>query len=671
MTATSVLDDQTVGAIRQAISMATAGHLAEACGIGERALANGGDPAALNAMLGMLRCRAGDFETGIEHLRAAHRSRPGDPTIATNLATALAERGDYREAFNVVTGQLARADASMRLERLRGFLTQTLEDYDAAIGSYERVVAAVPADWESWNNLGNARRSAGDFDGSVTALRRAVELNPESAPVRLNLALAVGASGDFPEAERQLRSMAEDCPEDTMPLRELHALLRELGREEEALEAIEAAVQRDPSDIGLLLALASQRSLLLKTEAAEAAYRQALSLDPANSLANLGLAVVFEQTNRTEALSSLVKEAQERGVSDEALNFIRAFDHRRAKRFSAGLAALAEVPEELETTRRAHLLGQLQEGVGNYDKAFEAFSRMNELQREDLSRPEERAAAYRRSIRERYEIVTRDWMRGWRDAETAMDNRPSPVFLVGFPRSGTTLLDTMLMGHPQIEVLEEEPAIRHANELLSDFAKLPTATDEQIRAARDAYFRTAASLTPMQPGNLLVDKNPLALNGVPLIHRLFPDARIILALRHPCDVVLSCFITNFKPNDGMANFLRLDTAAELYELSFSFFERAQQAMKLPMHTVIYENVVADRDRELRSLLDFLALDWSDEVLDHQATARSRGRIKTASYAQVTEPIYQRAAGRWIHYRKHLEPILPVLAPWAEKFGYKI
>jgi hypothetical protein len=156
---------------------------------------------------------------------------------------------------------------------------------------------------------------------------------------------------------------------------------------------------------------------------------------------------------------------------------------------------------------------------------------------------------------------------------------------------------------------------------------------------------------------------------MPIIRRLFPDARIILALRHPCDVVFSCFATNFKLNDGMSSFLRLDSAAELYDLSFANFEKAQSLFKLPVHRTIYENVVSNRETELESLLDFLGLNWSDKVLDHEATALSRGRIKTASYAQVVQPIYSQSAGRWTNYRKQLEPILPVLAPWIGKLGY--
>jgi hypothetical protein len=257
----------------------------------------------------------------------------------------------------------------------------------------------------------------------------------------------------------------------------------------------------------------------------------------------------------------------------------------------------------------------------------------------------------------------------WREVD--VDDRPSPAFLVGFPRSGTTLLDTILMAHPSTEVLEEEPTLVRATEALGRFEGIADASAEKLQEARDVYYETARSLTPLSPGKLLIDKNPLAMNNLPSMRRLFPDARIILALRHPCDVVLSCFVTNFKPNNGMVNFMWLDTAAELYDLSFSYFERARELLDAPVHTIVYENVVADRSRELRPLFEFLGLPWDERVLDHQSTARGRGHIKTASYAQVVEPIYTRSAGRWWNYRRHLEPIFPVLRPWVEKFGYSL
>jgi len=121
----------------------------------------------------------------------------------------------------------------------------------------------------------------------------------------------------------------------------------------------------------------------------------------------------------------------------------------------------------------------------------------------------------------------------------------------------------------------------------------------------------------------------------------------------------------------MSSFLQLDTAAELYDLSFSNFTKAQQLLGLPEHRIAYEDLIENGETALRGLLDFLELPWRDQMLDHETTAKARGRIKTASYAQVVEPIYRRSAGRWEHYRKHMEPVLPVLAPWAEKFGYSV
>ncbi|MBV9527619.1 tetratricopeptide repeat-containing sulfotransferase family protein [Sphingomonas sp.] len=668
MATTTAMDPETAAAIRNALAAATTGRIAEARQIGESALSKGGDPTALNAMLGTFCIGVRDFEGAVRHLRVAYAQRRDDPLIAANLATALVEQGAYAEALDVARPDLSHSDPALRLERIRGYAVHALGDFASAGRAYERIVAANPDDWESWNNLGNSRRAAGDVEGAVDALRRAAAIAPDSPPVRLNLATLLSGTGRAAEAEAELSAMARDFPDDWRSLRELYGLFRSQAREEEALAAIEDASRRNPDDLDLLLAVASQRLVLLDNPGAEAAYGEVVARVPSHAVGNLGLAVVYELSNRTDELARLAGEAEARGADRDVVDIIRAFDHRRGKRFEEGLAALAGVSPEIEAARQAHLLGQLNDGAGHYDAAWTAFSRMNEIQRADPSRPEDRAAAYRQTLRRSLEVATPDWARTWVDVD-AGDGRASPAFLVGFPRSGTTLLDTMLMGHPAVEVLEEEPTFQRAAELMADFPNLPTATPELVAAARNAYFEEVAKHTPMAPGKLIVDKNPLLMGAVPLIRRIFPDARIILAIRHPCDVVLSCFTTNFKLNDGMSSFLRLDTTAELYDLCFSYFERVRELMPVNVHEVLYERVVTDREHELESLFDFLGLGWDSNVLDHQATAAKRGRIKTASYAQVGEPIYSRSSGRWHHYRRHLEPVLPILKPWIEKFGY--
>ena len=670
MTAGAVLDDLTSASIREAMALVRAGRLSDACAVGEQSLASGGDRVALHAMLGMLRCRAGEVDRGIDHLRIAYAARPSDAVVGRNLAMALSDSGRFGEALDVLTPDLAKTDPSMALEKLRGQFAQAAEAFDIAIPAYERVVAVQPDDWEVWNNLGNARRMTGDAEGSLAALRRADALAPGSPPVELNLAMACSAVGNIVEGEQRLRALAEAHPADTRALRELHAVLKEQMREEDALLAIAAAVDRAPNDIELLLALASQRLLLLDHHGAEAAYAAVIAIEPSHPLANLGLAVVFELTNRIERLARLVGEAEARGASAEVVAFIRAFDARRGRRFEEGLAALDRVPDSLETARRAHLLGQLLDGVGRYDDAFAAFSRMNALKADEPSVPIRRAAVYREAVRSDRDGVTPEWFAGWQ-AETVRYGGPTPVFLIGFPRSGTTLLDTILLTHPAVEILEEEPALKEADALLPAIADLGAADDVAIGRARTRYFEVASRLTPLTPGTTLVDKNPLHMNKLPVILRLFPEARILLALRHPCDVLLSCFSTNFTLNAGMSNFLTLDDTAALYDLSFSYLEKVRAVMSPSVHQVVYENIVADRERELRALFGFIDVDWNDAVLDHQATARGRERIKTASYAQVVQPIYSRSANRWVPYRRHLEPVFPVLRPWAEKFGYEI
>lgn len=655
-------------ALQQALAAAQAGRLQEACVIAEQALASGGDPVPLNALLGMLRTDLKDFDAAVRHLEVAHAARPSDLRIASNLAAALIQSEDLERALQVVSRELAFADPTLQLARIRGYLANQLGEFDLAIEALEHVLAAEPNDWESWNNLGNAKRGFGDLEGGVEAHRRSVELNELAAPSRLNYGKALAEARRLPEAEAEFRKMAADFPDDAKPLHQLHLLLRNQMRDADALEAIEGAISREPENPDFHVLKAGHFSAMHRMKDSEDAYRQVIAIDPGYAQAYVGLAVVHELTNSAEGLAALVKETDELDLPEDTLSFIRASNFRRAKKFDAGLEVFQQDPAEIDIPPRAHLLGQLLDGAGRYDEAFAAFTRMNEIFREDESMPEARADRYRNAISVFPNFLTEEWARSWRE-ESAEDPRRAPVFLVGFPRSGTTLLDTILMSHPQVEVLEEEPAIKMAHDVVPDVALLPTATDEQIQAMRDEYFNFVATITPLKPGNLLIDKNPLTMNLLPSVRRAFPKAKIILALRHPCDVVLSCFMANFRLNDAMSNFIKLDTTAELYDASFKYYEHVQSLLPLATHAVVYENVVADRENELRKLFDFLELDWHDSVLDHQKTARERGRVKTASYAQVVEPIYTRSAGRWVNYRKHLEPVIPILEPWIRKFGY--
>jgi hypothetical protein len=225
------------------------------------------------------------------------------------------------------------------------------------------------------------------------------------------------------------------------------------------------------------------------------------------------------------------------------------------------------------------------------------------------------------------------------------------------------------MGHSGTAVLEEVPLTQQIESVLGEIAQLPGQSIARLDEARSAYFAELDRHIPQGFGGLAVDKMPLNLLATPYAHSLFPGAPIVFVHRHPCDAVLSCFMQGFALNDAMACFLDLGDAAAAYDSIMTVWTRSCELLPLDVHTVVYERLVAATEDELRSLVDFLDLEWQAEMLDHRSTARARGAIGTPSYDQVVEPLSKAPSGRWRRYEKQLKLVLPILLPWAERFGY--
>lgn len=665
--------DPQIGAVLQSmVQLARQGRMNDARKLGRSAAAEIGNPGPLNAILGRFACECGDFADGISELNRAIAALPDDPAIRCDLVAAHIQLGQLEEALAACDAWQMRSDRSQQLGRLRGYAAQQLGRWPEAIEAYRYVVAAHPDDGPTWNNLGNSLSAIGDYSGAIDALQRAVAFDRQSAPSRLNLANAHFYAGDQQKAVEALREMTRDFPTDPKPWAEMSRVADWIGNSDLALEAIEAAAVRGSNDPEILVELANQRGSAWDTAGAEQALRQAIDMHPQFGEAYAALAVTYEHGNRPEKLPALIQEAEQAGVDSSLLSLIRGFAHRRDKNWQAALDAGLAAREDRDPVRRAQLIAECMERLGRPDDAFAWYETMNRLVAESPRQPREQAKRYSDMVDRNRRIFTDDWLRQWTSpAPMQSSERASPVFLLGFPRSGTTLLDTMLMGHPDVQVMEEKPALVQVEHGIGDIETFASMNGDEVRAARSHYWHEVSKVLDLLPHTTVIDKSPLYLNKVPIIHRLFPDARFILALRHPLDVVLSCYVTNFRPNPAMANFLDLRQAADLYNRSMSAFFEARELLNLPVHTVRYEAMVADRDRELKPLFDWLGLDWRVDALDHQTTAAKRGAITTASYAQVHEPLYTRSAGRWTNFRKHLEPVIPILRPWVERLGYSL
>ncbi len=617
-------------ALADALALYRAGDLRLARATAEARLQTAPD-ARLSALAGLLACQLGDPAGGVPHLERALAAMPSDLSTRINLGTALIATGNLARCI-----EICRGGADLKLRRLGAYAHQQLGNLQAAIDDYRAVVAVVDSDFESWNNLGNLLASTGDADGAIEAFEQSIALRPDIPMLYINYSKA----------------------------------LNDWERHDDRQKVMRAAAARFPTDPEVQLELGLAEAAARDFDAADQAYRSAIRLSDGFTPAYIEYGVLLENLNRLDDLAALVAEAEAKGFSADEIGFIRAWSLRRQGRFAEALSAAEAVAPTVDPTRRHQLLGEIRDRLSDAAGAFVEFTAMNEAVQRMTQPMRSQGDDYRTEVAAATARLTAERVAGW--TPVAIESRPpSPVFIIGFPRSGTTLTDTLLMNIPEFHVLEELPIVRHVEAALGEPSRIDTLNSGEANALRARYFEVLNEISPPAPGQTVVDKFPLHMARMPIIHRLFPDAKIVFVERHPCDVVLSCFMSNFQPNRAMVHFLDILEAARLYNTVFEAWTRAEALLPLNVHRIRYERMVENLEGEMRSLLDFLGIPWNPAVLDNRASALGRGHIQTASYSQVTEPIYRRSAGRWQRYREQLAPILPILAPWADRLGYDL
>lgn len=607
--------------------------------------------------------QSGQTNEGIALLRRALAMLPRDPAIRFNLAKALGEAGDVDEALRMCLP----ADAEHR--RLRADLLKKVERWPEARAAYAELVAAEPDNADLRNNLGTACLADDDAAEAIAQLETARSLAPGTGIIHLNLSKAYTATGRAEDALSAAERAHRLLPDDWRASVEHARALNCLQRQAEALPLLTAALDRNRAEVEIVVDIGLTFAGLAEFDRAEEAYRLALKSEPGNARAALNLGNLLEQDNRLDELSALVATSDAAGAVGDGQIFLKAQLARRNGDLDAARELVGTMADEGSVAPgfRAQLLGQLADRQGDYPAAFAAFAEMNAAARANPMAAGFDGSEYRTYIAGLRQRITPAWIAAW--PQIVLPAQPSPAFLVGFPRSGTTLLDTVLMGHPATHVLEEQPVLAAVHDMIGDLARIPELNAEDVAELRDHYFAGVTALGAVPAGHLIIDKLPLNLLRVPLIHRLFPDAKIILALRHPCDSVLSCFMQNFRVNRAMASFWTVEDAAQTYASAFDFWEYYQTLAPLDVHSIRYEDMVGDLAGAVEPLVHFLGLDWDPAMLDFQKTASDRRMIRTPSYAQVTEQIYTRARGRWEHYRAEMAGALPYLAPWAKRYGY--
>jgi Tfp pilus assembly protein PilF len=503
----------------------------------------------------------------------------------------------------------------------------------------------------------------GKFDSGIDWLRRAVGIDQANLPYRVVLARAL-IDGGKPGEALDVAAVADSSAIELWQVRAEAAFAA--GERAIEAEAWQKLCELRPSDPLLLMNLA--RALLAqgKFNAAEASYYRVLSFAPRHLAAFHELGLTLERTSKIDELRALLDQALELDFKKQALPELWALLELRRGNAVQAADMVRHAPNGADLVRWNRLRVRAFDATGDAPAAFEAASAMNRSVPQ-YSNARTAAAGYRSQLRDLAKAITPKWAARLPRLEPLA--APRLGFLVGFPRSGTTLADTFLMGHPHCQVMEELPLIQKAAETLGPHDALDGVDFEALSRARHTYLEQLGTAIAGTSDDLIIDKFPLNLLAAPLIQCLFPGAPIIIVQRHPCDVVLSGFMQSFEPNIGMASFLDLSDAADFYDCVMNVWEAARRSLDLPVHTIIYEDLVVDPESVLRPLIRDLGLAWDKRVLDHRSTAKARGPIMNTSYNQVTEPLTGDPSGRWRRYQKQLEPVLPVLLPWAERLGY--
>ena len=623
--------------------MKAAGRLDEAKSFYAQAIQLQPDYVAAQSNLGDVLLREGKPEQAAEACLRALKLDQNHAGAWNNLGRALNNQGNFAEAASAFRrAVLIRPDYAVGYNHL-GHALRAQGKLDEAVEAFEHACMLDAELAAAWENLGATCMTLGRVDEGIEALERASALRPSHVPLLLNLGIAYHTAGRFKLAAQTHRRAIGLVPGQADPWLNLGLVLNEQRRSDEAEEALRKALERAP-------------------------WRADVYAE---------LAALYEETNRLDDLEDALRAGLAAAPDDPRLNLEAAKAERRAGDVEAALRRLGRFDPAAMDSRLAeqfhYQLGYLHDRAGDAGAAWPHFLEANRIASQT---PRARKAQPRRFL----QMLDRvhDFFAAANPAEWPPApplERPAPVFMLGFPRSGTTLLDLVLDSHPEITTVEEQvtilPVLQELQQMPDGYpgslARLDAAGIERLRGI---YFEQLDREAGPDAGRVVVDKMPIRTAQVGMLWRLFPEARFVFSLRHPCDVVLSNFMQHYTVSDAFASFYTLEGSATVYDKVMRLWRLYAERLRPVGHTVRYEDLVSDLEGVSRGVLDFLGVDWDPAVLEYAERARTRGRINTNSYHQVTEALYRRAEGRWLAYREHFEPLMDRLAHHVDYFGYE-
>ncbi len=545
-----------------------------------------------------------------------------------------------------------------------------------ATNIYEKILKKFPNNFEANFFLGTISAQNNNLNKAVILFEKAIHINPNVADTYNNLGLANIHLGNFEKSIKLFEKAIALKPDHDVAMCNLGLAYTNLKEVQKAINSYNYAININNQNISAHYNLGNLYKRLNDIDNAEKYLTKTLEISVNYIPAYNNLFELYDKSNQDDKLKEILSKARNTLGDNPIINLFEGLYLYKSKNYIEAISKLEKANFDerdlIHNQSKIETLAKSYDQIKNYKEAYKYFEISNNTSTKfNLNKADKKI--FLDLVEKRINFFTEDNIKAWNVNNTKNLN-DDPIFLIGFPRSGTTLLDTILRSNPNVEVLEEIPLINYfideiEKKIGSDLSKLEDIDEIFINEMRNFYFNKRNKYFDQNKKNICIDKMPLNIVHVGEIYRFFPNAKFILAVRNPKDSVLSCFMQNFTINHAMANFLNLNDTAYLYDKVLNLWKSYTKLLPIKFHTIKYEDLVFNFDITIKSLLQFLNIGWSDKMREFYKTAEKRGIINTPSYNQVNQPLYTKSIGRWKNYQDEFQRINTSLDTWIKFFDY--
>ncbi len=555
------------------------------------------------------------------------RVHPDDPFGWDNLGLTLRNMGQHAQTKAAFAKAVElRPKNPIFLDHL-AIASRAVGDREEAIEHYKKALKIAPNRGATWGNLGNVQRDLNLFADAVHSYSRAVELLPDSVSMRLNLAAALIGAEKPKQAMEHIHKAVAMEPNNPKIYTELGNAYLKLDDHEQAIAAYRKSIDLDGNQHGLYHNMATAYQQHGDLEAAEEAYRKALEIQPNFGPSRRQLGSITKFDANTADLEELEKMAGDDGLDES----------QRADIYF--------------TLAKAH------DDLKQYASAFAFLQSANQIVRKEIDYKSNANTMFVDRIVKIYDSAFFESHQGY-----GIDSKV-PIFILGMPRSGTTLVEQIISSHPQVYGAGE---LMKLHDLTTNLKKrfgteapypenMPELTPEQTKQVAQDYVDFLLKFDHDAPH--VTDKMPFNFRMLGLIATLFPNAKVVHCRRHPYDIILSCYFARFKEQLAFSyNLLEAGRYVRDYERMMDHWRRV---LPIPVYEARYDLLVSDQEAESRKLIEFCDLEWDEACLRFHENKRP---VLTASNWQVRQPMYKSSVERWRNYTSELAPLRTVLGP---------